>query len=714
MYIGHKREDGGEQPLKAHLDGVALLAATFAEGFGASKHAERAGQLHDAGKYSRAGQRRMRDPGHTAKVDHATAGAQIAWRRLKDGVAGCAIAGHHGGMPDFGRPRAAAEGDGTLLGRVHKELTGDYNYSAFFEENAPAEGRLEPGWLNPRNAYEMQFYTRMLFSCLVDADFLDTEAFMRGGPAPRGGGEPPGALLARLERHVQGWLDAPRSELDARRNAILLDCLRAAERPMGLYTLTVPTGGGKTVSSLAFALRHAVRHGLRRVIYVIPYTSIIEQTAGVFREILGPENVLEHHSAATGLAAEDMEEPAVMRQLLAAENWDAPVVVTTSVQFFESLHANRPRSARKLHNIAESVIIFDEAQMLPVPYLRACVNAIGELVRHYRVTAVLCTATQPSLNGLFADYDPSLRPEEICRDADRMRDFFRRVRFEIAGEQTEEALADCLRGRTQALCIVNTRKRARTIYELIRGEGSYHLTTRMTPAHRVRTLQEIRDRLRDGEPCRVISTSLMEAGVDVDFPEVWREMAGLDSILQAAGRCNRNAKNDPEASIVHVFACPGGVPKSMRQNAEAASLALEAGCAIDDPRTVARYFDRLLGMVGEGTDANGILRMCGDLEFSAVAKAFHLIEDVTFSVFIPDGENEAELDALRAGRYDRALLRRLGQNAVNVQSWDWKALTEGGRVDVVGDGMGILRDPADYDRTCGLTIDSEPGRGFFM
>lgn len=714
MYIGHRREDGTVQLLGDHLQGVAALSSAFASAFGAEAHAYRTGQMHDAGKYSRAGQRRMSDPAHTAKVDHSTAGAQIAQQQLRDGLAALAIAGHHGGMPDLGG-KYSAEGDGTLAGRCRKALEGDMDYSAFWDEIQIDPKASVPTWLNRRDSFELSFYARMLFSCLVDADFLDTERFMRGEAPPRGGGASMAELLEALRAHVAPWLSAPTTALNEKRCAILENCIRASEGAPGLYALTVPTGGGKTVSSLAFALSHAVRYGMKRVIYVIPYTSIIEQNAREFKRVLGDGNVLEHHSGVDWDSDVDMEDPGMTWQALAAENWDAPVIVTTAVQFFESLFSNRPSRCRKLHNIADSIVIFDEAQMLPLPYLKPCVAAIAELTRHYHVTAVLCTATQPSLGRLFAQRPGTPAIREITPDIPALQAFFRRVRFERVGVMEDAALTEALSAQSQVLCIVNTRQRAQSIFSGLPEDGSYHLSTRMTADHRMRVLNEIRQRLAAGQPCRVVSTSLIEAGVDVDFPEVWREIAGLDSILQAAGRCNREGRRPPEESRVVIFESPDGIPKGMQPNAEAARQVITDDASMDTDDTIRRYFDCLYWLRGEQKlDEHDIMKLCAEIRMKSVAEAFHLIESDTRVIYIPTDANAADLDALRYGPPSRSLMRRLGRSAVSVYPWDWQKLYDGGLLEALNNGASILADPSAYDPQCGLKIDVDPGRGLWV
>lgn len=714
MFIGHRSEWGDCQALGEHLANVSVLAGRFGAAFDAGTHARRTGTLHDAGKYSMAAQRRMADPEHTPRVDHSTAGAKIALEQCKDGPGALAIAGHHGGMPDLGG-RMASDGDGTLLGRMKKDLSGLYDCAAFWQENSIDRGALTPGWLTETaNPFAGQFYTRMLFSCLVDADFLDTERFMRGD-TPRGGYDEMPVLLERLHRHIQPWIDHPSTEINERRCEVLRDCLRVGEESRGLYTLTVPTGGGKTLSSLAFALTHAAKNDLKRVIYVIPYTSIIEQNAAVFKGVLGAHNVIEHHSGIEYGGDGDMEQPEVMRQMLATENWDAPVIVTTAVQFFESLFSNKPSRCRKLHNIANSVIVFDEAQMLPLSCLRPCVSVIAELVRHYRVTAVLCTATQPSLGRLFHDYDKGMDSREICENTGALQAFFRRVHFVRKDAMDCATLARHIGERDQILCIVNTRRTAQEVFSMLPEAGRYHLSTRMTPEHRSRVLDEIRNKLRDGSPCRVISTSLIEAGVDVDFPEVWREMAGLDSILQAAGRCNREGRRNAAESEVAVFALDRGVPKPIRPNAVAAEIAMEGAEYIDEGPVIRRYFDQLYWQQGDrALDAKEMMKLCARPNMKTIAKEFHLIESNTYTVYIPTDDNADDLERLRGGFLSRGLMRRLGRSAVSVFSRDWEKLIDTGIIERITENAAVLKDRSAYDPCCGLMIDAEPGQGLWI
>ena len=707
MYIGHKREDGKVQPLQEHLLGVAKLAEAFAQPFGAGEHARRTGLLHDIGKYAPDVQRRMADPDkYRQKVNHTSAGAKIAFNQLQDLYAAFAIAGHHGGLSNSGSGASMPQ-DGTLRGKL-KYIPEDY--SAYAQEIS-----LPAVTLPQKRQYEASFYTRMLFSCLVDADFLDTETFMRGEPAPRGQGDSIDVLLERLQAYIGGWFP-PKGAINEKRCAILQDCLAAGSGKQGLYTLTVPTGGGKTVSSLAFALSHAKEHALRRVIYVVPYTSIIEQNAAKFAEILGDENVLEHHSGVEYTENpndEDQrdESARMLRKRLATENWDAPVIVTTAVQFFESLYAAQTSRCRKLHNIARSVIVFDEAQMMPLAYLAPCVAAIAQLVVHYGATAVLCTATQPALDTLFHQYAPQLTIREIVREPQALYEFFRRVRFEQEGTISCDALADCMSESEQVLCIVNTRARAQQVYDLLPEAGRFHLSTFMTPRDRRKALDEIRARLKAGKPCRVVSTSLIEAGVDVDFPCVWREEAGLDSILQAAGRCNREGKRSREESVVHVFVAQEGSRPDKRVSA--LHDVLDRYAEMDSLPAIERYFRYLFHAHGQ-PDKKEILRSCKELDFRTASDRFQMIESDTVTVYIPCPDNAQLLHQLRTGEYDRRTIRALQKDGVNVYDQQYRQMAGAGEIETTQDGYYILADVTQYDAVKGLDISCDPGKGIFI
>lgn len=710
-YLAHISAAGQTQTVLEHLTGTAELCAHFAAAFGAEEQGRLAGLAHDIGKYSDAFQRRLQGG---PVVDHATAGA-VECQKIRQPYAAFAVAGHHGGLPDGGS-RTDTPDQATFLARMGRAVDGKLEpYTAWQQElslPSPPLPTLDPG------QSEGMFFTRMLYSCLVDADFLDTEAFMAGQALNRGGGDNMDELDRRLRAYISPWFP-PKNDLNEQRCAILDRCLEQGEAQQpGLFTLTVPTGGGKTVASLAFALRHARAHGLKRVIYVIPYTSIIEQNAQVFRDILGVENVLEHHS---GLLY-DVEHEADSEQIRlakATENWDMPVVVTTAVQFFESLYANRSSQCRKLHNLAKSVIIFDEAQMLPVPYLRPCVYAIAQLVKHYGASAVLCTATQPSLGPLFREFLPDKPPVELCPPGTCRDGVFRRVSFRREGKLSNETLAQQLNALPQVLCVVNRRKSAQDIYHLLERDGFFHLSTLMYPTHRKAVLEEIKNRLKRGLPCRVISTSLIEAGVDVDFPAVFREEAGLDSILQAAGRCNREGTRSAEESVVTIFQSETPAPVLFQQNIKAGRTALDHSKSPDSPEAIARYFHELLDLTGkEGQDRDGILPLMNDpltlMPFQEVARRFRLIQSDTKTVYIPLGKGIQLTEQLRRGERSRALFRALGQYGVSVYPDHLAALDRAGALELLEGGSAVLTDPTLYLDSTGLTLEPESRKAYIL
>lgn len=721
-YLAHIAPNGERQTVKEHLEQTAGQAASFAQSFGAAEWGRFVGLLHDIGKYSDKFQRHITHPELPIRVDHSTAGAQQALR-LGALPAAFAIAGHHGGLPNGGTKHDDHDTP-TLNGRRKRSVE---DCSAWQQEiAAPPPPAALP--FPAKTNCDWAFFTKMLHSCLVDADYLDTERFMR----PDEHGRNAGASLAALRQRVRGqadrWLSVPgTTTLNGYRNQILRGCIQQGETlDRGLYTLTVPTGGGKTFASLAFALEHALHCGMERVIYVIPYTSIIDQTAAVFSDLLGEENVLAHYSGAEyQLSEQQTADEAARRKALAAENWDAPVIVTTAVQFFESLYASRPSRCRKLHNVANSVIVFDEAQTLPVPYLRPCVAAIAQLVQHYRATAVLCTATQPALQPLLDEFYPGKPVPELCPGSVQLYDALRRTTLQDLGTIPEADLTERLCAHPQVLCVVNRRKQAQALFRALPEEGRYCLTTLLCPADRKARLAEIRDRLRRGLPCRVVSTSLIEAGVDVDFPAAYREQAGLDSILQTAGRCNREGKRPAGESLVSIFALEGQpTPRMLKQNVAALRTAQRQCSQLDSPQAIRTYFATLLYVLKDpktALDAKGILPALeqglpdkGAFPFDEVAERFRLIESPTRDIYLPVGPGAALCEQLRAGLYSRSLMRRLGQYTVTVYPDHFAALDRAGALTLLEDGSAILADLRQYDPHTGLALDAEDGQGWFI
>lgn len=702
-YIAHTNDQKEEQSIKNHLRGTAALAGSFAAAFGCRELGELTGLAHDIGKYSEDFQRRIR--GDALQVDHSTAGAKELWSLGMKPAAMC-VAGHHGGLPDLGT-RAGSEGERTLWGRIQSPVP---DYSGFCSE-VFLKPVSSPSISDP---FEMAFFIRMLFSCLVDADFLDTERFMQTEPPRRGEYGSLPEILNRLHKHIEKWWESKR-EIDERRCEILRACLDAGREEKGLFTLTVPTGGGKTVSSLAFALEHAVRHGMSRIVYVIPYTSIIEQTADVFREIAGKENVLEHHANVDF----DREGDLLAEQhRLASENWDVPIVVTTNVQFFESLYSNKTSRCRKLHNLANSVIIFDEAQMLPLPYLLPCVRAVTSLVKSYGVSAVLCTATQPSLGKFFP---ADLKIRELCPEREAMYRFFRRTSLCRIGTCSREEIARRMAEHQQALSVVGTRKQAYELFSGLPEEGRFHLSTLMHPEHRRNVLKEIRERLRAGKTCRVAATSLIEAGVDVDFPVVFRAEAGLDSIIQAAGRCNREGTRPAKESFVYIFTPEEKPPLEIQTCIGVLHEIEDAFPDIASPEAIEAYFDALHDIRGGGLDRKGIVDMLeygyngGLCPLKHVAEEFRLIESDMRQVFIPK-EKEAEtlLAEYRDKGPSRSLMRRMGAYMVDVHERHFEELIRSGCAEQLEGDLAALCDLKLYSDETGLSLRAEGGRAWML
>ena len=651
MYYAHSGEtsdQGDWHPLAAHLKGTGDRAAGFLDALGAAAFARAAGLLHDLGKYTPEFQRRL--AGAPIAAPHSTAGAQEAMTRYPSAVgkilAFC-IAGHHAGLANWTNGERSLSLADRLIEKV-PELDPCWRDEVTLDA-------IDPPRIAPRSPDDIGFcasmFVRMVFSTLVDADYLDTEAYyaeVRGTQVPRGSYPSLTELAGRLEEHL-GLLTwrASESAVNDVRARVLQNVRAHAAAPPGMFSLTVPTGGGKTLSSLAFALDHAVQHGLSRVIYVIPYMSIVEQTSAVFREALGSgpagedDFVLEHHSA---FDEERLGERSGADKLrLAMENWDAPIVVTTAVQFFESLFARRPSRCRKLHNIANSVVILDEAQTLPLSYLRPCVAALDELARNWRTSVVLCTATQPALRaGDLRDGFREVR--ELAPDPAGLASELTRTRIRSAGTLDDNALAEKLRAAPQALCIVNTRRHARDLYAALGDtEGACHLTTLMCAAHRRERLGDVRRSLAEGKPVRLVATSLVEAGVDVDFPHVWRAQAGLESIIQAAGRCNREGRArsadvfvfEPEDSEGH------GPPPVVGQFADAARTVMRAYEDPLVPEAIRAYFKELYWTRGDdGLDAKGIMRLLNErrasleIPFETIDRLFRLIETAMVPVIV--------------------------------------------------------------------------------
>ncbi len=642
------RPESEWETLHDHAQAVAECAAVFAQPFGGQEAARMLGWVHDLGKIKPRFQAKLR--GEANREPHSGEGAKLLLSRCGGFgplLAAC-VAGHHSGLPDMGdlarRLAAVPELD--------------------LPDWMPTPAPLAPfGPLvgNDISHFTIQFAVRMLFSCLVDADETETAAFydtVEGRPVTRAPAVLTEAHRTAFNDHVAGF-DGKTGLVNTLRAEILDHARAQATQQIGLFTLTVPTGGGKTLTSLGFALDHALHHGLERVIHVIPYTSIVEQTADVFSSVLGQDQVVEHHSTFDWDGVDDEEDLRRLRRV--TRNWDAPVIVTTAVQFFESLFAARKRRCAKLHNLARAVIVIDEAQTMPRKLLRPCLAAISELAQHYGATVVLSTATQPVLTRTAGLAVPEALDgvRELAPEPKRLYAALRRTRVTDLGPQDDAALVDRIKSAQQVLTIVNNRRHARSLFDdLADLPGARHLSTMMTPQHRRHVLNDVRERLTGALPVRLISTSLVEAGVDVDFPMVLRAAAGIDSIAQAAGRCNREGRLDDLGEVIMFTPISEGSepPEEVRQMAETGAEILAAYKS--DPLSadaVSAYFRKLLWVRGyedldsvrvgpeDGPYSIGIMKEIAGaggnctFRFEQIAQAFRMIENSQAPVIIRGG-----------------------------------------------------------------------------
>lgn len=711
MYYAHSTDDPRKrdwQDLQEHLQNVAKIASKFADSFNAGELVYAGGLLHDIGKYSVAFQRRLE--GVPIQVDHSTAGAQEAgllYPKHLSRILEYIISGHHGGLLNYGTNESG------LKERLSKKILPDY--SAYRDEITPPDiAGFTPKLhsVQNKNGFTIAFYIRMLYSCLVDADSMDTERFVDPDTASyRGQYESFELLNRKFDEFMLTFLkNADDNTINRHRRKIFEQCKMAGCHEQHIFSITVPTGGGKTLSSMAFALEHLKKHGLKRIFYIIPYTSIIEQNAAIFRKIFGSRNVLEHHSNFDPEILPFDDYATVSQHLkLSAENWDVPIIVTTNVQFFESLFSNKRSKCRKIHNLSESVIILDEAQMLPTEYLNPCLQALSELVLNYGSTVVICTATQPKIGDLLNE---NLQPVEVIESPPDLYETFRRVNVNDLGSLSDEELSEMLKRHKQVLCIVNTRKHAQELYDAVSEYGTcYHLSARMCPVHRRTQLHEIKKSLKEDAHCRVISTQLIEAGVDIDFPAVYRAITGIDSIAQAAGRCNREGK--AKWGEVYVFRSTeryGRATSWQRRTAEIGRMVIDM---YEDPLSlpaVEDYFQKLYSYEGDGgLDRKGILPLfeknCDNLAFpfEDIDWEFKIIEEGTKDLIIPyDGNARSDINMLRTSQTPWKYERRLQGYTIKIYPNEFKELENASKIDIIGDKFYVLNDISMYSQKIGL------------
>ena len=706
-YAHSANDEGYRQGLVEHLRAVARMARDFASPFGGGEVAYYCGLWHDLGKFNPVFQQylsgdRQRGP------DHKAAGTQLACEHLGR-YCGLLVQGHHGGLRAVGGlkgwldEKSGAPAVAQALGLARAAIA-DLEPSVVIDL---------PDFVR-RNRTGAELWLRMVFSAVVDADFLDTERhFNSGRSAARNPAASPQQLWERFQSRHHDHTQEAAGLVNEVRSQVYEACLTAAEQPIGLFRLAVPTGGGKTLSGMGFALRHAVVHGLDRVIVAVPYTSITQQTAEVCRAFLEedpsaePAAVLEHHSMVETNDEDEYDRSQVWARL-ASENWDAPVVVTTTVQLFHSLFSNRTSSTRKLHRLARSVIILDEAQSLPPQLLDPILDALRQLTEQYGTSIVLCTATQPAFQTIksFAD----ITATDIVPDySDHFR-ALKRVNYEW---RTDPALswdevADIMWESPQVLTVVNTKKDALALLETLGDDEALHLSTLLCGRHRSRVIQEVRRRLERGEACRVVSTQVVEAGVDLDFPVVMRAVGPLDSIIQAAGRCNRAGRMD--AGRVVVFQPKeGSAPPlgSYKLATDTTLRMLNAGpLDLDNPETVTEFFRGVYQFADH--DARGIQGKRRSFDYPEVASRFRMIDDATLEAVVPKygtGEERERvgrvLERLRNGTPTaRSVIRSLQPWTVQIYVNQASGMLRSGLLSEVMPGLYEWR--GDYDEVTGI------------
>ena len=713
-YIGHTSDDGRKQLLLDHLNGTSKLCRENANEFWADI-AEFVGQIHDIGKYTSGFQKRI-NGAENIRVEHAICGAkEVAKAPPKSYVPMIeyCVAGHHSGLPDGGT-KVDGEEDSTLHGRM-KRKTGDY--SAY--EN---EVKLEYPKDNLRELFDVSnqreiierysFFTRYLFSCLTDADFIDTERFVTPNTDRGIDGD-----FQKAYEKVCKKLNSFKIEtkLQESRSIIQEQVYKSVESNANVYTLNMPTGSGKTLCSIRAALKTAIKNKKKRIIYVIPYVSIIEQTAKVFEDIFGDVlPVLQHHSNYDFDDDKNEDENEITSEKLkrSCENWDAKLIVTTNIQFFESLYHYKGRRLRKLHNLADSVIIFDEIHMLPIDYIQPCLRAMGYVTKYLNSTAILMSATMPNYDKFMERYMSGVKIENAVKDTS-LFNVFDKCRYEYIGKCELASLAEKAQEYDNALIIVNKRKTARELYDMCSG-NKYHLSTYMTPLHRSEIIAKIKEDIKNGINTTVISTSLIEAGVDLDFKAVFREIAGIDNILQSGGRCNREGKMD--MGDVFVFETDGGNYQTKKKSdiiirANITRNLFEEFENISTDKCIKEYYGRLLNYKEKKIEENTITAIMGNdlridgIPFRTYAESFNFIDNQVIGIVIPCDENRGLIKELKDGKL--SVKRNLQRYSASVNKDEFKELFQIGIIETLDCGVCILANTDYYKSDVGLTLEND-------
>lgn len=702
-YYAHTKDGCSEkdwQPLEEHLKNVGRLCSRFSAAWCTTAFSNNLGLLHDIGKYQQDFQRRLRDP--SIKIEHAFCGAKESRAYAMPGADYC-IAGHHGGLPDIGTVTDRAD-ENTLQARL-KRVAQDY--SAYRSEVSPERIVSNPLLLPQARDIvsakkQFAFWIRMMFSSLVDADFLDTERFCNEKERIFSDADFSKMLLV-LNEKLSSF--PCKTSVQKARNTLLKQALSHHEDNAQIFTMNMPTGSGKTLASIDLALELVKKHNLKRVIYVIPYTSIIEQNAQIFRSIFGEDTVLEHHC---NFDYDSLENADTAQKLaLASENWDSPVIVTTNVQFFESIYGNKPSQMRKLHNIAQSVIVFDEAHMFPALFYQPCLEAIKLLVQDYGCKALLLSATMPDFRKWLDEFGcDGLNVCDVISDKTVFKTFERCV-VEDSGSVSTEELISKATSHTSALIVVNTRKAARELYNRLSGR-KYHLSTYMTKLDRNRIFSQVKEALRQGEPFVLVSTSLIEAGVDLDFEAVFRERAGIDNILQTAGRCNREGKRDSEKSRTYVF----DFKEEDLRTKDKHMLTKQYVCTEvmrdfgTSDKAIRAYFDKIFTYGKETMSEYDFVKFITPtgFNFASYAEKFKLIDDAGHSVIVLYPDDAAQKDIIAELAQDgRKAKRKLQQYTVSLREYEFKKLSEQGVISE-RDGLYFLTNFSYYDPGTGICL----------
>jgi CRISPR-associated endonuclease/helicase Cas3 len=717
-YIAHITENGKEQTIKEHSINVAELCEKFSI-YELKPIAYITGILHDIGKYSELFQQRIR--GKDISVEHSSSGAIEALNILGKNnmisyiVAYC-IAGHHTGLPDGGN-KTDLEEEGTLSGKLKRKKE-DYSYYKNeiivpkLNVNSTKE-YLVKGIMNPNDVEELlekyAFITKYLFSCLTDADFLDTEKFYND-------------INREIKSDFKRCLELinkaigekqSKTKVQAARKLLQFQAFSKTEKDAEIYLLNMPTGSGKTLCSMKYALERVIRKNKKRIIYVIPYTSIIEQTADVFENIFGQHiQILQHHSNYFYDENSNNSEEHLYSEKMrkATENWDAPIIITTNVQFFQSIYDYRSSKLRKLHNIADSIIVFDEIHMMPIDYLQPCIRAIGYVAKLLNSEILLLTATMPNFKDLFKLYIPNANVTNLVEDKS-IFPVFKNCTYKYLGTCELESIIENSFNYESSLIIVNSRKKARKLYSMCTGK-KYHLSTYMTSYDRSKVIRNIRNDLQKKNKITVVSTSLIEAGVDVDFEAVFRELSGLDSLLQSAGRCNREGKR--ENGYMYIFE---NEDISKKQSDLAIRINIARGIInrnstaedidLSSTECIETYYEHLYGFNNDKIERNSIAKQCKDpryLPFRTYAEGFKMIDSDTIAIVIERDEYSHDLiQELKYGK--KNVMRKLQKYTSNIYIWEFEELLKQGVLDDYKTGIYCLTNLDYYDDEIGLVFE---------